>query len=300
MSWKPSRVGVDDGQLLDTDLTYFESIAVPAVLGATVARQIFPIVTLDSIGIKEWTVHRITGMSRASIDMDGLNKSFDKSVKVPHTVKVPEIHKETLLLHRDIAASRRNGPGLDTTEAEQLALVVAAEEDLLLLSGHRALDKMLSIEGLLSSTGRNTEASLGSWGTTPLNAYNDFSDAKEELEADGHMGPYTALVTPAQNKVLDKFVSSTIGMSVRRAILQELNVSRILVSPNLYATDDNVQDSAILCEPGPLNFVLGVAQPIQAFTFPIGRDYELHISEIATPHVKRPTSICELTTITLS
>src|SRR3989304_2352269 len=137
MSWKPSRVGVDDGQLLDTDLTYIESIAVPAVLGATVARKIFPIVTLDSIGIKDWTVHRITGMSRASIDMDGLNKSVDKSIKTPHTVKVPEIHKECLLLHRDIAASRRNGPGLDTTAADQLAPAGPAVGDLLLPSGRR-------------------------------------------------------------------------------------------------------------------------------------------------------------------
>ena len=110
-----SRVGADTAQLLDSDLQYIETQVTEAVHQKLIARNLFAPVRLPDIGIKEWTSYDLSDMSQARIDMDGLNKSFDRTKKTAKTVFVPMIHKEYKLLFRDIAASRRSGMPIDVT-----------------------------------------------------------------------------------------------------------------------------------------------------------------------------------------
>jgi uncharacterized linocin/CFP29 family protein len=235
-------------------------------------------------------------MSQARIDMDGLNKSFDRTKKTAKTVFVPMIHKEYKLLFRDIAASRRSGMPIDVTEPQNAAVQVAEEEDKLLLTGEYTGWRALGIEGLATATGRNTEASDGAW-STATNIIKDVSDAIAELEADGHNGPYDMVVRSALSADLRLLIANT-GITAREKLLGPGFIREIFVSDNLYASN-GATTSALVVEPGPMNFVVGIEQEVSVNNF-IDEDMNTKgkVWEILTPKIRRPTSICEITGIT--
>ena len=290
-----SRVGADTAQLLDTDLQYIETQVIEAVRQKLIARNLFPVVRLADVGIKEWTAYELTDMSQARISMDGLGKSTDRTKKTAKTVKVPMIHKEYTLLFRDIVASRRTGMPIDVTEPQNAAVQVAEEEDKLLLTGEYTGWRALGIEGLATATNRNTEASVGAW-STATNIIKDVSDAIAELEADGHSGPYDMVCRSDAAADLRLLIANTSATALQ--VLKSSGYLRdIYVSDNLYASNGAVT-SALVVEPGPLNFVLGVGQEISVYNW---QDADMNtkgkVWEIAAPFVKRPTSICEITGI---
>ena len=163
-------------------------------------------------------------MSQARIDMDGLNKIFDRTKKTAKSVAVPMIHKEYKLLFRDIVASRRNGMPIDVSEPQNAAIQVAEEEDKLLFTGEYAGWKALGIEGLATATGRNTEASDGAW-STAANILKDVRDAKAELTADGHNGPFDLCVRSDMDADLDGLIANT-GISARDKLLGQQEYSK--------------------------------------------------------------------------
>lgn len=291
-----SRVGADTAQLLDTDLEYIESEVIQTVRQNLIARNLFPTVRLADIGIKEWTAYELSDMGPAKISMDGLSKSFDRTKKTAKSVKVPMIHKEYKLFFRDIVASRRQGMPIDVSEPQNAALQCAEEEDRLLLTGESTAWRALGIEGLATATNRNTEASAGAW-STATNILKDVADAKAELKADGHKGPFDLIVRSDADADLDLLIANT-GFTAREKVLPMIG-GRIWVSDNLYASNDAVT-SALLVEPGPLNFVLGVAQEYSVYNW---QDADMNtlgkVWGIMTPFIKRPTSICEITGITV-
>jgi uncharacterized linocin/CFP29 family protein len=290
-----SRVGADTAQLLDSDLQYIETQVTEAVHQKLIARNLFAPVRLPDIGIKEWTSYDLSDMSQARIDMDGLNKSFDRTKKTAKTVFVPMIHKEYKLLFRDIAASRRSGMPIDVTEPQNAAVQVAEEEDKLLLTGEYTGWRALGIEGLATATGRNTEASDGAW-STATNIIKDVSDAIAELEADGHNGPYDMVVRSTLSADLRLLIANT-GITAREKLLGPGFIREIFVSDNLYASN-GATTSALVVEPGPMNFVVGIEQEVSVNNF-IDEDMNTKgkVWEILTPKIRRPTSICEITGI---
>ncbi len=292
-----SRVGADTAQLLDTDLQYVETQVIETVRQKLVARNIFPVVRLPDIGVKEWDAYSLSDMSAASIDMDGLVKSFDRTKRTAITVKVPMIHKEYKLLFRDIVASRRSGVPIDVSEPQNAAIQVAEEEDKLLFTGEYSGWRALGIEGLATATSRNTEASAGAW-STATNVVQDVSDAIAELEADGHNGPYDLICRSDARADLRLLIANT-GIMAQEKIQQMLGPGgRIWTSDNLY-TSAGATTSALVVEPNPLNFALGIAQDVSVYNY---QDSDMNtlgkVWEIVAPMIRRPTSICEITGIT--
>ena len=292
-----SRVGADTAQLLDSDLQYIETQVIEAVRQKLVARKLFKPVVLADVGVKEWTSYSLSDMSAAQIDMDGLNGSFDRTKKTASTVKVPMIHKEYKLLFRDIVASRRTGMPIDVSEPQNAAVQVAEEEDKLLLTGEYTGWRALGIEGLATATNRNTEASAGAW-STATNIIKDVSDAIAELEADGHNGPYDMICRSDATADLRLLIANTSTTALQ--VLKSSGYLRdVFVSDNLYASNAAVT-SALVVEPGPMNFVVGIGQEVSVYNW---QDQDMNtvgkVWEIAAPFIKRPTSICEITGITV-
>lgn len=289
-----SRVGADTAQLRDSDIQYIENEVIQAVRAKLVARQLFKTVPLADVGVKEWVQYSLTDMGQARISMDGLSKSFDRTKKTAKTVAVPMIHKEYKLFFRDIAASRRSGMPIDVSEAQNAAIQVAEEEDKLFLTGEYSGWRALGIEGLATATGRNTEASTGAW-STATNIIKDVADAKAELKADGHYGPYTLVCRSDADADLDLLIANT-GILAREK-LGAMGVTDVLVSDNLFADDGGV-DTALLVEANPLNFVAGIGQEITVNNW-LDQDMNTlgKVWEVAAPFIKRPTSICEITGI---
>lgn len=294
-----TQVGLATGQLTDDELKYIDTKIVETVRPLLVGRKLFPTVAIGGAGPRQIHFYTETDMGQALIDMEGQEESHDAVSLTESYIKLPIIHKEFTLLWRDILARRSLGQALDTQHASNAARQVAEEEDKLLLSGENLLWRCLGIQGMTSITGRNTEASAGSW-ATQANIFTDINDAIEELETDGYYGPYKLICTPAMRKVMRVLVTNNDEWVIDRIaeILGGSKEDSILVSTSIVAADDGLADSAIVCQPGADNFDLVVGADVQnRIREENNGNLWGRVWEAVVPRFKRPASICEITTV---
>lgn len=283
-----SRVGVDDGQLSEDDIKYLDAQVIRAAKTNLVARKLFEVERLPDVGVKNWEQTVLSGMSSATIDMEGKNVSRDKIGTSTQTVKVPVIHKEYLLGWRDIAASRRKGQPIDTLSAEEAGRKCSEDEDKLCISGQYTGWKALSIKGLATATGKLTQASAGAWGT---NSITDVSGAISKLEAKQHYGPYALLVNSTYvGKLRTLHASGAFYLEKIKQLVQA-----VYVTDQLF-TSAGAQTNALVVEPGRDNFTLGIAQDLTNWNWVNSdMDTEGKAYEVVAPRIKRGDSICEIT-----
>jgi uncharacterized linocin/CFP29 family protein len=288
-----SRVGMNTAHLTDEERTYIDERIVETVRPKVVGRILFPVYRLPHAGFITVRGYRRSDMSQARISIHGQGKNKDRSEKESFDVTVPTIHKEFTLWWRDLEATRSSGLPLDVQDAENAARQVAEEEDKLLLSGEYTGWKACGIEGLSTATGRNTKASAGAW---PTNALTDLSAAIGELEADGHMGPYAAVLRSTWAAKLRALVTNTATKWIE--VIQDLFKFGIYVSDNLY-TSAGATTSALVVEPGQDNFEIVIGKDLSLFT---KQDEDMNLQckvhEVVAPRIKRPASICEITGLT--
>jgi uncharacterized linocin/CFP29 family protein len=287
------RVGMDTASLTDEEIRYIDERVVEAVRPIIVGRRLFPVFTLPHAGFITVRGYKRTDMSQARISLYGQGKNKDRSIKMPFDITVPVIHKEFTINWRDLEASRANGLPLDTQDAENAARQCAEEEDKLLLTGEYTGWKALGIEGLATATGRNTKASAGAW---PANALTDLSAAIGELEADGHMGPYGAILRSSWAAKLRALVSNTATKYIE--VIKDLFAAGIYVSDNLF-TSAGLTTIAAVVEPSQENFEMVIGKDLSTF---VKQDEDMNLQckefEVVAPRIKRPTSICEITGLT--
>jgi len=281
---------MDTAQLTDEEVQYIDGRVVEAVRPLLVGRRLFPVFALPHAGFLSVRGYKSTDMSEARISLYGQGKNVDRTVKTPYDITVPVIHKEFTIGWRDLEASRQSGLPLDTQDAENAARQCAEEEDKLLLSGEYTGWRALGIEGLSTATNRNTEASAGSW---PTNALTDLSDAIAELEADGHMGPYAAVLRSEWAATLRQLVANTAVKYID--VVRDLFPAGIFVSDSLY-TSAGGTDSGLVVEASQENFEMVIGRDLTVFT---KQDEDMNLQckvlEVIAPRIKRPTSLCEIT-----
>jgi uncharacterized linocin/CFP29 family protein len=290
------RVGMDTAQLTDEEVRYIDARVVDTVRPLLVGRRLFPVFTLPHAGFITVRGYKRTDMSQARISLYGQGKNKDRSIKTPFDITVPVIHKEFTINWRDLEASRANGLPLDTQDAENAARQCAEEEDKLLLSGEYTGWRALGVEGLATATGRNTKASAGAW---PANSLTDLSAAIGELEADGHMGPYAAILRSSWAAKLRALVTNTATKWID--VIQGDNPlfkAGIYVSDNLYSSA-GATTVTLVVEPSQENFEVVIGKDLSTF---MKQDEDMNLQckefEVVAPRIKRPTSICELTGLT--
>jgi uncharacterized linocin/CFP29 family protein len=182
---------------------------------------------------------------------------------------------------------------LDLQDAENAARKVAEDEDKLLISGEYTGFRALGVEGLATATGRNTKASAGAW---PANSLTDLSAAIGELEADGHIGPFAAILRSSWAAKLRALVSNTAVKWIE--VVRDLFAAGIYVSDSLY-TSAGLTTTGLIVEPSQENFELVVGKDLE-----VRKQEDVHgnmhcvVREVVAPRIKRPTSICELTGLT--
>lgn len=288
------QVGLATALLTDEEIEFIDTKIVETVRPILIGRTLFPIAPLGHAGYRTVKFYTQNDMSAAVIDMEGQQESLDKADLTLHSVTVPVLHKETLLFWRDLEMKRQNGQPLDVTQAKNAARQVAEEEDMLLISGHYTGFNALGIEGLSTSTGRNTTAG-GDWSANYLTYV---SAAITELETDGHYGPYKLILTPTWRQQLRVMISGVDKWAFQAVGDLIGGVENILVSPNLYASDGGV-DSVLLVEPGEDNFDLVVGEDMHTINFvERNKNIWLQVREVVAPRIKRPTAICEITGLT--
>jgi len=287
------RVGRDIGNLTDEELRYVFNVIIGAAWAELHAREIFEVDPIPSVGFRTIRKYTETDMGQALISMEGEAVSLDRTQLTAGTdTKLPVISKDFVINWRDIEAHRDLGESLELREGKNAARQVAEEENKLCLTGEYLGWPALGIEGLASATGRNTAAG-GAW---PTNAVANINAAIAELETDGFTkGPYVLIGRVAQIRKLDGQVSST-GLTWRKFLLENGILNAIYADDSLYTAATGATTSAIVCVPGKENFALAVAQDISMKTTPLpNMNILTRVYEVVTPHIKRPTSICELT-----
>lgn len=287
------RVGKDTAQLTDEELRYIDNRVVQAVRPLLIGRRLFPVFALPHAGFTTVRGYKKTDMGQARISLHGQGKNKDRVSLDNFDVTVPVIHKEFTLWWRDVIASRNGGLPLETINVESAARQCAEEEDKLLLSGEYTGWRALGIEGLATTTGRNTKASAGAWGA---NALTDLSAAIAELEADGHSGPYAAVLRSSWAAKLRALVSNTAVKYIDT--IRDLFTAGIFVTDNLF-TSAGLTTIALVLEPSQENFEMVIGQDLNTFT---QQDEDMNLQgkvfEVLAPRIKRPTSICEITGLT--
>jgi uncharacterized linocin/CFP29 family protein len=295
------HVGMDVGRLTAEEGLYIDDRVIEAVVAASVSRKIFPIFTLPNAGIMTVRGYKRTPMSKATISLYGQGGAKDRSEKSSFDVIVPVIEKEFDINWREIEASRGNGVPIDTQEAEEAARRVAAEEDILHFSGEYTGNKAIGIEGLATATGRNTKASAGAW---PANSLTDLSAAIAELEADGHTGPYAAILRGSWAAKLRGVVSGTATKWIdviqggKPLFTAGPGGDGIFVTDSLF-TSAGLTTIALVIEPSQQNFETVVGEEVNTKKQPDVRgNLKCVTREVVVPRIKRPTSVCEITGLT--
>jgi uncharacterized linocin/CFP29 family protein len=287
------RVGMDTGRLTNEEILYIDDRVVETVKPLLVGRRLFPVFTLPNAGFMTVRGYKRTDMSAARISLHGQPGSEDRTEKTAFDITVPVIDKEFDILWRELDASRANGMPLDLQDAENAARKVAEDEDKLLISGEYTGFRALGVEGLATATGRNTKASAGAW---PANSLTDLSAAIGELEADGHIGPFAAILRSSWAAKLRALVSNTAVKWIE--VVRDLFAAGIYVSDSLY-TSAGLTTTGLIVEPSQENFELVVGKDLE-----VRKQEDVHgnmhcvVREVVAPRIKRPTSICEITGLT--
>lgn len=285
-------VGKDTGELTDEELRYIEAKIVEAVRPMLIGRRLMPINKLPHAGFTTIRGYKLTDMSAARISLHGQGSSLDQAPKAHFDITVPVISKDFQLLWRDILAARGGGLPLDAVQIQNAARQVAEEEDSLILTGETTLYKRLGVEGLATATGRN-ESNGGDWSATCI---TEIATAIGLLVADGHQGPYAAIMPSV-------FWGQTLALITGTAVtnlevIEKMCKAGVFISDLLTAADDG-QDSVLVIDPSPGNFELVVGQDVDTF---LQQDKDMNINgkvfEVVAPRILRPTAICEINTLT--
>ena len=292
---KLRRVGLETGQLTDEELRTIDGEIIEAAHPALHAREIFETESLPNAGIRSVRSFTQTDMGPAIITMDGETLSIDQTNLASADIKVPVISKDFSLNWRDILAARHNNMPLDLDEGRNAARQVAEEENKLLFTGEYTGWPAYGIEGLMTATGRNTQASAGAW---PANVVTDTNAGIAKLEEDGHTsGPYVLICRVAAARKLDAAVSNT-EITYRQFLLKNGILDGILADDSIYGADGTTDHAAIV-SPGRANFSLKIGQDITTWETQLQNMNKLmRVYEVVAPKIKRPTSICELTGLT--
>jgi len=159
---------------------------------------------LGGLGTLLSAYEQLGDMTQADVSMDAdVPGEEDRSTFDAQYVPIPIIHKDFRISLRHLLASRNNGEGLDTTQAEAATRVVKEKMEDILFNGHKKMLGGYPIYGYTTAPHRITGSVVGVW-TTPGNAYKTMVKAIGEFAAKGKNGPFTVYVgSVAYNSLLN-------------------------------------------------------------------------------------------------
>jgi uncharacterized linocin/CFP29 family protein len=247
-----------------------------AVVGAAKsqlgARRVLPIEGPFGLGLKSLPV-------RDQPAAEGLTPDSAVIIGVPPP-PVLGIASGFRLAARDIAAFEQFGMALDLGEAARAAISVANQEDSLIFNG----SKEAGVDGLLTAKGVHS-AKLKEW-TQIGTAATDIIEAVTKLDAAGFHGPYAlALSADRYNLMLRRYPQGA-GTELEhlRLIATEGVVKAAAIRSGGVLLASGVQYSSIV-----------IGQDLMAgFVGPIGRDYEMTVSESLALRLLQPASVVVL------
>jgi uncharacterized linocin/CFP29 family protein len=248
---------------------------------ALVGRRFMPLFGPLGAGIQTVTLDKFDGAYIGELDLTGeVECGTIRTTGVKH-LTLPIIHKDFLVLWRNIATSQQLQLPLDVSAARSAAAFTARKEDDLVFNGYPDL----GLEGLLTVEGRGV-LPLADWGKVG-NAFADVTSAIEHLVRAGFYGPYALVVPPV-------LYARMHGVHERTGVLEIRNVEE-LTTAGVFRSPVVPEDRAMVVSTGGQNVDLAVAQDmVVAYLGPDKMNHVLRVLEILAPRIKRPTAIVTL------
>lgn len=266
--------------LSDEQWAQLDGIVTETARRSLVGRRLIPIYGPLGAGVQTVPLHEFEGTYIGEADISGeVDCGMVKASRTRHIV-LPILHKDFLLLWRNIAATEAGIP-LDFAPAASAAAFTARKEDDLIFNG----DPTLGLEGILTAAGR-TVMPLSDWNQVG-NAFSDVTQALERLGSDGYFGPYALVASPILYARMHRVHERTGVLEIRN--VEELVTAGVFRSPVVPA------NRAVVVSVGAQNLDLAIAQDlVTAVLGPEKMNLEMRVFEILAPRIKRPQAIITL------
>jgi uncharacterized linocin/CFP29 family protein len=238
---------------------------------------------LGSIGIlaSQWNVG--SQMERATVNLSGqAAASLDLQDYNLKGVPVPVIHKEFTIGERSLVASRRNGEGIDVTNAYQASQVVAEELERIFFSGDSTVQlNGQTIYGVTNETNVNTGS--GTDFGTIANVNTTFTAMVNACAGDNYHGPFEVWIATTQyGQLTTAFYTDGSGESAYERMLRMPQIE--MIHPGDYMTDGTIV--MVQMTPTVVDLALYEKNMVVEWTSQDGMTHNFKVMTIAVPRVK--------------
>jgi uncharacterized linocin/CFP29 family protein len=248
---------------------------------ALVGRRFIPLFGPLGPGVQTVPLDKFNGAHMGELDLTGeIECGIIKTTQIKHIV-LPIVHKDFVLLWRNVATGQQLGLPLDVAPASSAAAFTARKEDDLIFNG----DADLGLEGLLTVEGRAI-LPLSDWSQVG-NAFSDVTAAVQKLVSLGFYGPYALVVPPM-------LYARMHGVHERTGVLEIRNVEE-LTTAGVFRSPVLPENRAVVAASGAQNLDLAIAQDMAvAYLGPEKMNHLLRVFEILALRIKRPQAIVTL------
>jgi uncharacterized linocin/CFP29 family protein len=189
----------------------------------------------NALGVTQIEWEQLGDLGPAHLSMSGVTEGDrDRLTWTLKSMPLPIFHKDFSLNIRQLTASRNNGQGVDTMQAELCTRIISEAIETLLFSGSTMSVLGGTIPGLLTEANRNTGTSAN-WHTnaTGTEKVADLIEAIDLLSNDNMYGPYGVFVgQTAFNNLADDYKAESDKTQLAR-LLEIPGIEFILPSKDL-------------------------------------------------------------------
>lgn len=296
------RVGRDATQILTREEFQFtREDVVSVVREKVIARNILSHVKLANWGKFQFRYHTDVDMGSARVETHGHTPNADIAGITTPTLDIPTIHKDFVILARELAASKNWGESLDTRSARMAAEKVAEKEEEMMWAGIAVgSNHATAVTGLIS--GGQSGGTGADWGdatiaTAVANAKGNMLTAIHAARTDKFYGPYYAVMTKGAEIALWQTVPDT-GGALLREFAEKLYTLGVFGTDQLYPAVSGGAQKMLIGEPGPSNHGYVIAQDVDTVIIDDSWDYEAKVFEALSPIVYRSNSLVYIDSIT--
>ena len=231
--------------------------------------------------IVEWDA--ASDMTDAEINMSGVAQSEKDTQNFElNGVPVPIVHKDFTIDARRLLASRRNGQGLDMTQAATASRLVSERSEMMLFNGAGVKSNGRVIHGYTTHPQRVTQTIATSWNDAGADILGDVEAMLKNADEAMHYGPFVLYVSKdywAQLRGDYKAESERTYLDRLRAYAE---ISDVKVSDKLAA------NTAVLVQMTEDVVDLAIAQDISTIQWQSGDTMQQHFKVMAAwvPRIK--------------
>lgn len=191
---------------------------------------------LSSIGVLISQYEKQSDMTDADVDMSGVARGSKDSVNYTAvSVPVPVIHKDFEVNIRRLAASRRDGDSIDTTQATVASRKVADQLESILFDGVTGTLDGNALYGYTNHPNVNTGTADGDFGTI-ANIFPTINNMVAAAEADNFYGPFMLYAHTDQAAQMRAVYTDGSGQSAMKRVKENIpQIRDIKVAQSLSA-----------------------------------------------------------------